>query len=138
MAQNIAHLTLVVRSYDEAIAFYCDVLGFDLIADEYQPEQDKRWVLVRPAGGQGTSLLLAQATSDQQETRIGNQTGGRVALFLETDDFDRDFAAYVERGVVFVRSPVTQPYGKVAVFEDLYGTQWDLIQFTTQTKKAAP
>lgn len=131
MAQNIAHIALVVRDYDEAIRFYRDVLGFDLIADEYQPEQDKRWVLVRPKGGNGTSLLLAQASSAQQAAFVGDQAGGRVFLFLETDNFERDHADYVARGVTFVRDPVVQPYGTVAVFADLYGNQWDLIQFKT-------
>lgn len=103
MAQSIAHVALVVRDYDEAIRFYVDVLGFDLIADEYQPEQDKRWVLVRPKGGNGTSLLLAKASTPTQAPFVGNQSGGRVFLFLETDDFERDHAAYVARGVTFMR-----------------------------------
>jgi catechol 2,3-dioxygenase-like lactoylglutathione lyase family enzyme len=131
MAQSIAHIALVVRDYDEAIQFYVEVLGFDLIADEYQPEQDKRWVLVRPKGGSGTSLLLAQASTPAQESFVGNQSGGRVFLFLETDDFERDHANYVARGVTFVRDPVTEPYGTLAVFADLYGNKWDLIQFST-------
>lgn len=130
MAQNIAHIALVVRNYDEAIAFYCDVLDFDLLADEYQPEQNKRWVLVRPKGGAGTSLLLAQASTPVQEAFVGDQAGGRVFLFLETDNFERDYAEYVARGVTFVREPVTQAYGTVAVFADIYGNQWDLIQFS--------
>jgi catechol 2,3-dioxygenase-like lactoylglutathione lyase family enzyme len=131
MLQSIAHIALVVRDYDEAIRFYVDVLGFDLIADEYQPEQDKRWVLVRPKGGSGTSLLLARASTPTQDPFVGNQSGGRVFLFLETDDFERDHAAYVARGVTFVREPVKQPYGTVAVFVDLYGNQWDLIEFNS-------
>lgn len=131
MIQSIAHIALVVRDYDEAIRFYVDVLGFDLIADEYQPEQDKRWVLVRPKGGSGTSLLLARASTPTQYPFVGNQSGGRVFLFLETDDFERDHAAYVARGVTFVREPVKQPYGTVAVFVDLYGNQWDLIEFSS-------
>jgi catechol 2,3-dioxygenase-like lactoylglutathione lyase family enzyme len=131
MAQSIAHIALVVRDYDEAIQFYVEVLGFDLIADEYQPEQDKRWVLVRPKGGSGTSLLLAQASTPAQESFVGNQSGGRVFLFLETDDFERDHANYVARGVTFVRDPVAEPYGTLAVFADLYGNKWDLIQFST-------
>jgi catechol 2,3-dioxygenase-like lactoylglutathione lyase family enzyme len=130
MAQSIAHIALVVRDYDEAIRFYVDVLGFDLIADEYQPEQDKRWVLVRPKGGNGTSLLLARASTPKQDPFVGNQAGGRVFLFLETDNFEQDYAAYVARGVTFVREPVKQPYGTVAVFVDLYGNQWDLIEFS--------
>ena len=131
MSQSIAHIALVVRDYDEAIRFYVDLLGFDLIADEYQPEQDKRWVLVRPKGGNGTSLLLARASTPKQDPFVGNQAGGRVFLFLETDDFERDYAAYVARGVTFVREPVKQPYGTVAVFVDLYGNQWDLIEFSS-------
>lgn len=129
MIQNIAHIALVVADYDEAIKFYCDILGFDLIADEYQPEQDKRWVLVRPSGG-GTSLLLARASTPHQEPFVGDQAGGRVFLFLETDDFTRDYEAYLARGVTFVRPPAKQPYGTVAVFQDLYGNKWDLIQFS--------
>lgn len=119
----------MVRDYDEAIGFYRDILGFDLIADEYQPEQDKRWVLVRPSGG-GTSLLLAQASAPEQQTFVGDQAGGRVFLFLETDNFSDDYAAYLARGVTFVREPKVEPYGTVAVFEDLYGNKWDLIQFS--------
>ncbi|WP_299417103.1 VOC family protein [uncultured Sulfitobacter sp.] len=129
MSQTIAHIALVVRDYDEAIAWYRDVLGFELVADEYQPEQDKRWVVVRPSGG-GTSLLLARASTNDQAEFIGNQAGGRVMMFLQTDNFDRDYQSYRDRGVRFVRPPTVQPYGKVAVFEDLYGTKWDLIQFS--------
>lgn len=132
MVQSIAHIALVVRDYDEAIAYYCDVLDFDLLADEYQPEQDKRWVLVRPKGGAGTSLLLARADGPDQEPFVGAQSGGRVFLFLETDDFERDYAAYCAKGVTFTRPPVIQPYGRVAVFSDLYGNLWDLIQFTAK------
>ena len=130
MAQSITHIAIVVRDYDEAITFYRDVLGFDLLADEYQPEQDKRWVLVRPKGGAGTSLLLAKASKPEQDAFVGNQAGGRVFLFLETDDFQRDYDLYLARGVSFVRAPIVQPYGTVAVFADLYGNQWDLIQFS--------
>jgi catechol 2,3-dioxygenase-like lactoylglutathione lyase family enzyme len=128
VTQSIAHIALVVADYDEAITFYCDILGFDLIADEYQPEQDKRWVLVRPSG-YGTSLLLARASKAEQEPFIGDQAGGRVFLFLETDDFSRDYEAYLARGVTFVRPPAKQSYGTVAVFQDLYGNKWDLIEF---------
>ena len=130
MPQSLSLVALVVRDYDEAIAFYTDVLGFDLIEDSHQPEQDKRWVVVRPRGAGQTSLLLARASDDHQAGFIGNQSGGRVFLFLETDDFDRDYQAYVARGVTFLRDPVTAPYGKVAVFADLYGNQWDLIQYS--------
>lgn len=128
MPQSLAHIALVVRDYDEAIAWFTGMLGFALVADEYQPEQDKRWVLVAPAGG-GASLLLARASSPEQAAFIGNQAGGRVFLFLATDDFERDYAAMRARGVRFVRAPKTADYGKVAVFEDLYGNRWDLVQF---------
>ena len=128
MAQSLAHITLVVRDYDEAIAWFTGTLGFTLLADEHQPEQDKRWVLVAPPGG-GTSLLLARAASPAQQAFIGNQAGGRVFLFLATDDFARDHEAMAARGVRFVREPKTADYGTVAVFEDLYGNLWDLVQF---------
>jgi catechol 2,3-dioxygenase-like lactoylglutathione lyase family enzyme len=129
MAQSLSLVSVVVRDYDEAIAFYVDVLGFELVDDTYQPEQDKRWVVVRPNGG-GTGVLLAQASNDQQRASIGKQTGGRVFLFLETDDFDRDYAVYVARGVEFVRPPKVETYGKVAVFKDICGNMWDLIQYS--------
>ena len=128
-SQSLAHVALVVRDYDEAIAWFTGKLGFELLADEYQPEQDKRWVLVAPPGSTGTSLLLARASTPDQAAFIGNQAGGRVFLFLETDDFERDHEAMRARGIVFVREPRTAPYGKVAVFEDLYGNRWDLVQF---------
>jgi catechol 2,3-dioxygenase-like lactoylglutathione lyase family enzyme len=129
--QSLAHIALIVRDYDDAIAWFTEVLGFTLLADEYQPEQDKRWVLVAPpgAGPDAAALLLARAASPEQEAFIGDQAGGRVFLFLKTDDFDRDYSAYCARGVRFVRPPVEHRYGKVAVFEDLYGNLWDLIQF---------
>lgn len=129
MKQKIAHIALVVESYDEAIDFYTKKLDFELLADEYQPEQDKRWVLVAPKGNDGCSVLLARAVGDEQKSRIGNQTGGRVFLFLETDDFWRDFKKMIEREIKFVREPKTEDYGTVAVFEDLYGNLWDLIEF---------
>ena len=131
MTQSLAHLALIVRDYDEAIAWFTGVLGFTLVADEYQPEQDKRWVLVAPHGSPpgAASILLARASSPEQEKFIGNQAGGRVFLFLKTDDFDRDYEAYRARGVRFVREPATHAYGKVAVFEDLYGNLGDLVQF---------
>ncbi|WP_112662292.1 VOC family protein [Microvirga flavescens] len=128
--QSIAHVALVVRDYDEAIDFYVNRLRFELVEDTYQPEQDKRWVVVRPPGDGTTSLLLARAATPQQEPFIGNQAGGRIFLFLRTDDFHRDYAAMVEVGIRFVREPKLAPYGIVAVFEDLYGNLWDLIQFT--------
>ena len=133
MPQSLAHIALVVRDYDEAIAWFTGKLGFTLIEYSYQPEQDKRWVLVAPPGGAGTSLLLARAATPEQAAFIGNQAGGRVFLFLQTDDFDRDFAAYTEAGVTFVRPPAVQPYGKVAVFLDLYGNKWDLVEFADRS-----
>ena len=130
MKRSIVHIALVVRDYDEAIAFYTEKLGFTLVDDTYQPEQDKRWVVVAPPGSDGTSLLLARATTPEQQAAIGNQTGGRVFLFLNSDDFWRDYRAMVAKGVTFVREPAEQPYGTVAVFEDLYGNLWDLLQLT--------
>lgn len=118
----------MVRDYDEALAFYVGILGFELVEDSYIPEQMKRWVVVRPPGQGTASLLLARASSPEQAARIGDQTGDRVFLFLYTDDFDRDFNRYSERGVVFVRPPKDMPYGRVAVFRDLCGNLWDLLQ----------
>jgi catechol 2,3-dioxygenase-like lactoylglutathione lyase family enzyme len=128
--QSIAHIAIVVRDYDEAIGFYVDKLRFELVEDTYQPEQDKRWVVVRPRGSGSTSLLLARASSAHQVTFIGNQAGGRVFLFLRSDDFRRDHAAMLEAGITFIREPKQASYGIVAVFEDLYGNLWDLVQFT--------
>jgi len=128
MKQSIIHIALVVKDYDEAIAFYTKKLGFELVEDTYQPEQDKRWVLVSPPGSSDVTLLLARASEPEQEKYIGNQAGGRVFLFLSTDDFWRDYNEMVSRGVKFVREPVKQDYGTVAVFEDLYGNLWDLIE----------
>ena len=130
MNQSIAHIAIVVRDYDDAIDFYVNKLRFELVEDIYQPEQDKRWVIVRPLGSAGTSLLLARASTAHQETFIGNQAGGRVFLFLRTDDFSRDYAAMLEAGIRFTREPKQASYGIVAVFEDLYGNLWDLVQFT--------
>ncbi len=129
MRQSIAHVALVVREYDEAIEFFVQKLKFTLVEDTYQPEQEKRWVVVRPPGSIGTTLLLARAATAEQEAFVGNQSGGRVFLFLSTDDFWRDYRMMVSEGVHFVREPKEQPYGVVAVFEDLYGNLWDLIQF---------
>jgi catechol 2,3-dioxygenase-like lactoylglutathione lyase family enzyme len=126
--QSIVHVALVVRDYDEAIEFYTRTLRFTLLEDTYQPEQDKRWVVVAPPGSSGTTLLLARASKPEQERFIGNQAGGRVFLFLNTDDFWRDYNEMVGRGVNFVREPKTESYGIVAVFEDLYGNLWDLLQ----------
>jgi catechol 2,3-dioxygenase-like lactoylglutathione lyase family enzyme len=128
MKQSIALISLVVRDYDEALAFYVGTLGFTLVEDSAVPEQEKRWVVVAPPGSDGCRLLLARASGAEQASRIGNQTGGRVFLFLYTDDFWRDFRAYQARGVVFVREPKEAPYGTVAVFRDLYGNLWDLLQ----------
>jgi len=127
MKQSIIHVALVVRDYDEAIDFFCNKLHFTLVEDTYQPEQDKRWVAVAPPGSSGTTLLLARANSPVQETAIGNQSGGRVFLFLRTDDFWRDYNAMRAAGIKFVREPKTADYGTVAVFEDLYGNLWDLV-----------
>jgi catechol 2,3-dioxygenase-like lactoylglutathione lyase family enzyme len=129
MKQSIVHIALVVRDYDEALNFYINKLNFELIEDTYQPEQDKRWVVVAPPGGSGTTLLLARASKPEQEPFIGNQTGGRVFLFLNTDDFWRDYNAMLAKGIRFIREPKQAEYGMVAVFEDLYGNLWDLLQF---------
>ncbi len=127
MKQSIIRIALVVRDYDEAINFYCHKLHFTLVEDTYQPEQDKRWVVVAPPESTGTSLLLARAATPEQEAFIGRQTGGRVFLFLHTDDFWRDYNEMISLGINFVREPKSAPYGTVAVFEDLYGNLWDLI-----------
>ena len=128
MNQAIVHVALVVRDYDEAIEFYTKRLQFTLIEDTYQSEQDKRWLVVAPPGSTGTNLLLARAATPEQEAFIGNQTGGRVFLFLNSDDFWRDYREMVSRGIRFVREPKVAPYGTVAVFEDLYGNLWDLLE----------
>jgi len=128
MQQHLALTAIVVRDYDEAIAFYVGKLGFVLIEDSYVPEQDKRWVVVAPPGATESRLLLARAVGDEQSSRIGNQTGGRVFLFLYTDDFHRDYESYKAQGIRFVRQPSQEPYGTVAVFEDIYGNLWDLVQ----------
>ena len=131
MTQRLAHIALLVGDYDEAIAWYCGKLGFTLVADEYQPAQDKRWVLIAPPGAPpgGATILLARASTPDQARFVGDQAGGRVFLFLETDDFRRDHAAYLAAGVRFVRDPMVADYGTVAVFEDLYGHRWDLIEY---------
>ena len=131
MNQSIAHIALVVRDYDEAIEFYTKKLHFTLREDTYQPEQDKRWVIVAPPGSSGTSLLLARASTPEQEAIIGKQSGGRVFLFLSTDDFARDYAAMSASGIRFVRPPLQAEYGTVAVFADLYGNLWDLIEYAS-------
>lgn len=127
MNQRIAHLTLVVRDYDEAIDFYTRKLGFTLREDTKLSET-KRWVIVAPRGEGSCALLLAKADGTTQESRIGNQTGGRVFLFLYTDDFERDYRAFQQAGIQFIRPPKEENYGKVAVFEDVYGNRWDLLE----------
>jgi catechol 2,3-dioxygenase-like lactoylglutathione lyase family enzyme len=127
MNQQIAHIALVVNNYDEAIKFYTEKLNFTLVEDTRLSET-KRWVMVKPPGNGQCCLLLAQAATDEQKSRIGNQTGGRVFLFLYTDDFWRDYNNMLSKQINFVRPPVNEPYGTVAVFEDLYGNLWDLIE----------
>jgi catechol 2,3-dioxygenase-like lactoylglutathione lyase family enzyme len=126
--QSLGLVSLLVHDYDEALAFYVGILGFNLVEDSPVPDQDKRWVVVAPPGSAQCGLLLARATTEEQATRIGNQTGGRVFLFLHTDDLERDHRRYAAAGVVFVREPRLEPYGAVAVFRDLYGNLWDLLQ----------
>lgn len=130
--QSLAHIALVVRDYDEAIDFYVGTLGFTLVADDYQPAQDKRWVLVAPPGSPegGATILLARAANEEQAAFIGNQSGGRVFLFLQTDDFARDYQNLLDKGVRIEREPLEADYGTVAVFLDLYGNKWDLIEFS--------
>ena len=128
MKQSIVHVALVVRDYDEAIAFYTQKLNFELVEDTCQSEQDKRWVVVSPPGSNGVTLLLARASKPEQRSFIGNQSGGRVFLFLNTDDFWRDYNEMKSKGIKFVRDPRKQEYGMVAVFEDLYGNLWDLLE----------
>jgi len=129
MKQSIALMALVVEDYDEAISFYTEKLKFELIDDTYQPEQDKRWVVIAPPGSTGMTILLAQASNEHQREFVGNQAGGRVFLFLSTDDFWRDYNEMLSKNIEFVREPAVQPYGTVAVFKDLYGNLWDLIQY---------
>ncbi|MEH7374310.1 MULTISPECIES: VOC family protein [Neobacillus] len=128
MIQSIVHIALVVREYDEAIDFYTNKLNFTLIEDTYLPEENKRWVVVAPPGSVGTTVLLAKASKPEQEPFVGNQAGGRVFLFLNSDDFWRDYNEMTSKGIEFVREPKEQPYGTVAVFKDLYGNLWDLLE----------
>ncbi len=128
MKQSLAYIALVVRDYDEAIDFYTKKLHFNLIEDTYLPEEKKRWVLIAPPGSTETKILLARASKSEQENFIGNQSGGRVFLFLNTDDFWRDYKEMIDLGIEFVRPPKDAPYGTVAVFKDLYGNLWDLLQ----------
>lgn len=127
MKQQIFQIALVIKDYDEAINFYIEKLGFKLVEDTALSET-KRWVVVAPPGSDGCSLLLAKAATEEQQSRIGNQTGGRVFLFLHTDDLKRDYKSMKEKGITFVREPADEPYGLVAVFSDLYGNLWDMIQ----------
>ncbi len=128
MKQSLIHVALVVRDYDEALEFFVGKLLFTLVEDVYIAEQDKRWVVVAPPGSSGASLLLARPSNPGQEPYVGNQTGGRVTFFLNTDDFWRDYERMVSVGIRFIREPKVQDYGTVAVFEDLYGNLWDLLQ----------
>lgn len=128
MIQSIVHIALVVKDYDEAIAFYTQKLNFELLEDTHQPEQDKRWVVISPPGSVGTTILLARASNSVQEEFVGNQSGGRVFLFLNTDDFWRDYNEMIQKGIEFVREPKEADYGMVAVFRDLYGNLWDFLQ----------
>ena len=132
MRQSIVHIALVVRDYDEAIEFYTKKLNFELIEDSYQAEQDKRWVVISPPGSNGATILLARASKPEQLSFVGNQAGGRVFLFLNTDDFWRDYQEMVSNGITFVREPKKADYGMVAVFEDLYGNLWDLLQLNDE------
>lgn len=126
--KGITTVSLVVRDYDEAIAFFVAALGFEVLEDRPVPEQNKRWVVVAPPGGQGVQLLLARASTPEQASRIGDQTGGRVAFFLQTDDLEFDHRRLLDHGVRIVRPPKDEPYGRVLVFADLYGNLWDLIE----------
>jgi catechol 2,3-dioxygenase-like lactoylglutathione lyase family enzyme len=131
LMQTLGYVALVVRDYDEAVAYFTQSLGFHVVEDSPSKDRqggDKRWVLIAPAGSAGTNLLLAKASTPEEASRVGNQTGGRVFLFLHTDDFWRDYRAMTDRGVKFCESPRQEPYGTVAVFQDLYGNKWDLLQ----------
>jgi len=137
MAQTLGYVALLVRDYDEALAFFTHSLGFTVIEDTVAKDRlgnDKRWVLVSPPGSRGTSLLLARASTPEEASRIGNQTGGRVFLFLHTDDFWRDYQEMLARGVKFIKAPREEAYGTVAVFKDLYGNKWDLLELKDRPK----
>jgi catechol 2,3-dioxygenase-like lactoylglutathione lyase family enzyme len=136
MPQKLAYVAVVVRDYDEALAYFINVLGFELIEDT-PLDSEKRWVLIAPPGSQGTRLLLARAATPEQASRVGNQTGGRVFLFLHTDDFWRDYHAMKERGVNFKEAPREKPYATVAIFEDIYGNRWDLLQLNSSGRKSS-
>ena len=132
MKQSIAHIALVVRDYDEAISFFTEKLDFRLVEDSCQPGQDKRWILLSPPGSTGTTILLARASNEEQKAFIGIQSGGRVFLFLKTDDFWRDYDKMLARGITLVQKPRVDSYGTVAVFRDLYGNLWDLLQWNSK------
>jgi catechol 2,3-dioxygenase-like lactoylglutathione lyase family enzyme len=137
MAQTLGYVALVVRDYDEALAFFTQSLGFTVVEDSLTKDrngEEKRWVLIRPPGSRGTDLLLARASTPEESSHVGNQTGGRVFLFLHTDDFWLDYRAMKARGVKFREEPREEPYGTVAVFEDLYGNQWDLLELKPAAK----
>jgi len=134
--QSIGYVALVVRDYEEALAYFVETLGFRLVEDSFIAAQDKRWVLVAPPGSSGTQLLLARAKNDDELARVGDQTGGRVAFFLHTDDFWRDYERYLDQGVEFVRAPHEHSYGTVAVFRDLYGNLWDLLELHAAAERA--
>lgn len=138
MQQSLFQIALLVKDYDEAIDFYTQKLSFVLIEDTEIPEQNKRWVVIAPPGSSQTQILLARASSPEQVARIGDQTGGRVFLFLSTDDLERDYQQLLANGVTIVREPQQQPYGKVLVFADLYGNQWDLIERQLEAVEALP
>ena len=125
--QKLAGISLVVRDYDEAIEFYTQVLNFVLLEDT-KLDRDKRWVVIKPKGEGGCNIILAQATNEHERAAVGHQAGGRVWLFLQTDDFDRDYQTYQKNGLTFLETPREEPYGKVVVFQDIYGNKWDLIQ----------
>lgn len=135
MKQSLGLVSLVVRDYDEALAFFVGKLGFRLVEDSFVPEQAKRWVVISPPGAVESRLLLAKASTPEQESRVGAQTGGRVFLFLHTDDFWRDYERFKAQGIIFVRDPKDEPYGTVAVFQDLYGNLWDLLEPKRSTEK---
>jgi catechol 2,3-dioxygenase-like lactoylglutathione lyase family enzyme len=135
--QSIVHVALVVRDYDEAIRFFTEKLNFTVVEDIYQPQQDKRWVLITPPGSDRPTLLLAKASTPEQERAVGNQTGGRVFLFLSTDDFWRDYRRMVDQKITFVRPPKVESYGTVAVFEDLYGNRWDLLEWNPEYPRSS-
>lgn len=135
--QSLGLVSIVVRDYDEALAFYVGMLDFVLVEDSFVEAQNKRWVVVSPPGATESRLLLARASTEEQASHVGNQTGGRVFLFLYTDNFWRDFQAYKAKGVEFVREPKEEPYGTVAVFKDLYGNLWDLLEPRSRERQSA-